>query len=530
MDFKFEERPVGGQLGVEGYDQLVERAEAVCECERQRIELTNQPVIEVKKAEYSAEFKKYEELNLRIYQAKPPHEDRARRRRIIQCWTVVTILVVAGFVLSLYTFEPYQLGLKGLFYCLGIAISVPYLVETALNRLASEKLIRVLVTVAGIVALVSVMTLAAVRGELLARHTQEDSSSVVIEGEEQQANQTKSTSFYSDTVPLLQFVMVLLVFAMEVGAGIAMHEAERVSANFGESYDELQRARAKAQEKLAQLAQEILALQGEPALFVWKFWRDFHWAVLKRSIGNAAKAFMVGALSFFLLSASAAKAQQPLELVVLIDLSQSVSANGPDSRSEFQKNVAAVFQVLGQVSAGAHVTVLGITHDSFAQPYFLLSATVAFEPGYFGEKLASARQRLETAWKTRSRDLTPSFGGSDLFGALLVASQVFQKGGPGRRDVLVIFSDMWQETREFNFGKITDLCSPEVIEKIKAQKLLANLRDADVYALGTDSPGRKRNEWGCAHELWTKYFLEAQATLRTYSVLRSLELNVRGEH
>jgi hypothetical protein len=83
---------------------------------------------------------------------------------------------------------------------------------------------------------------------------------------------------------------------------------------------------------------------------------------------------------------------------------------------EFHKNVEAVSQVLTQVLAGAHVTVLGITDDSFAQPYFLLRASVASEVGHFGEKLASARQRLETSWKARSRDLAPSFAGTDLFG------------------------------------------------------------------------------------------------------------------
>ena len=524
MDFQFADRPVGGQLGVEGYDQFVERAKAVSECERQRIELTNQPLIEVKKAEYAALLEKGDELKARIYQANPPHEDLARRRRIIYCWSVTAILVVAGFVLSLYTLEPFQLGLKGLLYCVGIAVATPFLVELALNKLATGKLIRVLVTVASIVALVSVMTLAVVRGELLARHTQEDSSGVLIEGEETPVNQAKSFSFYTDTVPLLQIVMVLLVFAMEVGAGIAMHEAERVSANSGESYAGLQRARAKVQEQLAQLAQEILALQSEPALFVSKFWRDFHWAVLKRSTGNAAKVFMIGALFLLLLSASPAQAQQPLELVVLVDLSRSVGANGPDSRSEFQKNVAAVSQILRQLPAGAHVTVLGITDDSFAQPYFLLPAAISPDAGYFGEKLASARRRLEIAWKARSRDLSPSFPATDLFGALLVASQIFQKAGAGRRDVLVVFSDMWQETGELNFGRVAEPCGPEVTERVKAQKLLANLRDAEVYALGTDSPGRTKSQWACVREFWTKYFLEAQATLRTYSVLRSMNL------
>src|SRR5258706_14123549 len=139
---------------------------------------------------------------------------------------------------------------------------------------------------------------------------------------------------------------------------------------------------------MSELVLVITTLQNEPTIFVTKFWRDLHWAVLKRSIRNATKASLVGLLFFFILSVSATKAQQSVELVVLIDLSQSVSAIGPDGQSEFQKNVAGVSQVLRQAPAGAHITVLGITDDSFAQAYFLLSAAVAPEAGYFGERLA----------------------------------------------------------------------------------------------------------------------------------------------
>jgi len=317
--------------------------------------------------------------------------------------------------------------------------------------------------------------------------------------------------------------MVLLAFSMELGAGIALHEAERVSGNLGERYHELQRAVDDSGRKLAERAQEILALQGEPEHFAAKFWRDFHLAVLKRSVGNATKAFMVGSLGLLLFFSTPVRAERPLELVVLLDLSRSVGLKGADSRSEFQKNLAAVSQVLRQVPAGAHATVVGITDDSLGQPYILLSATVASDPGYFGEKLATARQRLENAWKSRSRDLAPTFPATDLFGALIVASQIFQRVGAGRRDLLVIISDMWQETGELNFGRLREPCAPEVMERVRSQKLLANLRDADVFALGTDAPGRTKSEWACVHEFWSQYFSEAGGFLRQYSVLRGLD-------
>jgi hypothetical protein len=523
MDFKVEGHPAGERLGNDGFDQLLDRAHAVCECERLRIELANLPLLTARKAEYFALLEQDEELQKRIYNAKPPHEERARRWRIIYCWTVAAVLVVAGFVLSLLTLEPYRLGYKAVLYCLGMAIATPYLIEKALQVFSSERLLRVLVTVAGVCALVSLMTLAVIRGELVSKSTQQDSASVVIDDEQSQKAPEKNT-FYEDTTPLLEMVMVLLAFSMEVGAGVALHEAERVKSNLGESYGELVQERSAVQAKLAEFAREIVALQNEPALFVTRFWRDFHWAVLKRSAANAAKAFSAGALGLLFLLVGPARAQQPTELVILVDLSRSVGAPGPDGRTEFQKNLAAVSEIVGQVPMNTHLSVVGVTDESFAQPYILLSATVTSDPGYFGERLAAAQRSIQIAWNNRSHELSPSFPGTDLLGAFLVASQIFQKAGAGKRDVLVVISDMRQETAELNTS--AELCSQETMEAVKTRRLLANLRDSQVYALGVDSAGRSKTEWMCVHDFWVRYFTEAGATLRNYSVLRSVDLNM----
>jgi hypothetical protein len=73
MDSEFREYVVGEQLGNDGFDQLVERAKTICECERQRIELANQLTIIAKKAEYAALFKEDKDLEERLYQTMPPY-------------------------------------------------------------------------------------------------------------------------------------------------------------------------------------------------------------------------------------------------------------------------------------------------------------------------------------------------------------------------------------------------------------------------------------------------------------------------
>src|ERR1700691_6124842 len=82
-------------------------------------------------------------------------------------------------------------------------------------------------------------------------------------------------------------------------------------------------------------------------------------------------------------------------------------------------------ELLGSVPAGSTITVIRITENSFGQPYILLAATISDDPGYFGERLASARHQLVGAWQTRSMQIKPSAKNTDILGAALLASELF---------------------------------------------------------------------------------------------------------
>ena len=66
------------------------------------------------------------------------------------------------------------------------------------------------------------------------------------------------------------------------------------------------------------------------------------------------------------------------------------------------------------------MTVLGITDNSFAQPYILLSADIGDDAGYFGEKLANARKQLVGSWQRRIEHLQSGFQHTDIVGAFNV--------------------------------------------------------------------------------------------------------------
>jgi hypothetical protein len=189
-----------------------------------------------------------------------------------------------------------------------------------------------------------------------------------------------------------------------------------------------------------------------------------------------------------LLVPSGLRAQQSTELVIALDLSPSVDIKGQNGRTNFQKNVVAVGQMLAEINPGTHVTVLGITDNSFGQPCVLLSAQLGNDAGYFGEKITGGRKQLTAAWEQKSRALTASCNKTDVFGVLLVADQLFRVAPTDHKKVLVIFSDMRQDTKEFAIGH---------------------------HAI--------------PDEFWTGYFAATGAVLRQYSIFQALsELRVRG--
>jgi len=219
---------------------------------------------------------------------------------------------------------------------------------------------------------------------------------------------------------------------------------------------------------------------------------------------------------------SRAYAADHLNLVIGLDLTASVSgASGLDHKTELQRDVTAVGQLLASVPAGSRITVIGITDNSFTQPYVLLSARLDGNEGYFHERIANARQQLVAAWQRKSKDFASSFQQTDLLGALVVSSQLLQSK-PGEHNVLVIFSDMRHETRLLNLARFSLVPADATLKKVQAAHLVADLKGVDVYALGVDGAGKSVAYWDSLRAFWSAYFRQTGAVLRAYSMMREL--------
>jgi hypothetical protein len=519
MNRELDAESIGEQLGVEGVGSVVSKVEAYCAYEEQRIELTNQPRIVALRQEGSLLLEEERDLTERLRHTPPPGDLRSRRRKSAYYGGVTVILTIAAFVFSLLSFDPFRVGWKGYLYCLGIAVVTPFLLEQFLEKWNAERLFKGLAAIACMAALTSLVLLAMIRGNLFAQQMKDTAGpAIVFDDAQPQESPPAENNFYEATFALLRLAMVLLALAMELAAGLALREAWRIGSDSSEDWQKLVNRLREVRQRMLAITYEITMLQNEPRVFAARFWRNFYRAMLTHSVRSAMTKLLMVALAL-LLSHGRALAQERTNLVIAIDLSQSVAVVGPDQKTEFQKNVDGVTKLLAQVPADSRVTVIGITDKSFAQPDILVTATIPADAGYFGERLKSVHLQLVRAWKSRSAQLKPDFRRTDIMGALLLASQIFNQGNNSGQKALVLFSDMRHSMPDLTLESPSRLPSFSDARK-RAHIITADLQRIRAYSLGVDGAGKDLMYWEHLRQFWTEYFRDAGADLRCFSVLR----------
>jgi hypothetical protein len=512
---------IGETLGQASVEQVLAYAEQYCLYEKQRITLTNRAPLAACKAELALLVEQRRDLQERIRRAPGIADMRIRRRTALVYWALASVLTAAGLYFTKLSFDPFRSATNPYLYCLGIALTVTFLGELFLSVWSKDSLHKTVVTVAFMATLSALMLLAVIRGDLLVQKLKDESQSAVIIDDTNPPSSTQN-DFYEKTLFLLKLTLPLIALGMDLAAGLAVREARRFNSQSGDDPERLSNERALVDRQMVVIFSRARALEDEAEIFEASFRRDFCRSMLTHTVKNAMTKLLLIAVGMLFFMSIRASAQESTNIVILVDLTQSVAVNDDVGNTPFQNNLRGVGNVLVKAPAGSRITILGITADSFSQPDILLSAKVGTDKGYFGEKLSKAHQALLETWCKRTVHLTANSPRTDILGALIIASQMFKENHDDRNE-LIIFSDMRQNTQELNVETQSEWSGNQELELLSRKGLIADLPSVDVYVLGVDNAGKDLEYWQKRHAFWLTYFKASNAQVRQYSTLSNIE-------
>lgn len=128
----------------------------------------------------------------------------------------------------------------------------------------------------------------------------------------------------------------------------------------------------------------------------------------------------------------------------------------------------------------------------------------------FNQNVNKIRRKIYD--EIRRRITSAQSSGTDLFGSLEFISRSFSKTSTEKK-ILIIFSDMIVETKEYNFRKNT-LSTKDIAQIIEREKdRLPNLSGATILVVGPPGDLRNQKKFYDVRSFWKIYFKTSGADL-----------------
>jgi len=205
-------------------------------------------------------------------------------------------------------------------------------------------------------------------------------------------------------------------------------------------------------------------------------------------------------------------------IVILVDMSGSANrARSTVYREAFEK----IYQSLSQ---GDRVMVGTITSRSYIDFKPAVDAEIP-KNTIWVNRIQFERNLTETREKIRrevDRLLSRKRGTkrTEILNSLNIADTIFHN--EKRQKILVILSDMIQDSKEYNFTrvKITDNYIDKLIRYRRKHNLIPNLTDVKVYVAGAS--GADSNKFRSVENFWARYFAESGADFSRHRYGHSL--------
>ena len=204
----------------------------------------------------------------------------------------------------------------------------------------------------------------------------------------------------------------------------------------------------------------------------------------------------------------------------LIDVSGSIGKGGTND-DLFREYLFGVKRLLLTEPPNSRVWVSVITTESFGSMRSLVKGWTPDAQGVFTDDLNRARHQLAANFETKSAGLTPTAAGTDIIGGLWQLKALLESGSKRNSDTVSqtiwIFSDMMNESANFNMPALLPAGPEKMIKRAKANSLMVPLAGYRVYVMGASPAGLSPQTWNALKTFWALYFREAGAELVSYS-------------
>jgi len=211
-------------------------------------------------------------------------------------------------------------------------------------------------------------------------------------------------------------------------------------------------------------------------------------------------------------------------ILVFVDMSGSTNRA---RRTVYSEAFEKIYQNLQQ---GDRIVVGTITGRSYIDFKPVVDAEIPKKSIWvnriqYEQNLAKTRENIR---KEVNRLLSRKRGTpqTEILNSLNIADTIFHD--EKRDKILVILSDMVQDSREYNFDqvKVTDKYIANIIRHRKNQNLIPNLKKVKIYVAGASADNSKK--FRSIEKFWTQYFSASGADFSTHRYGHSLIVFEKG--
>ena len=210
--------------------------------------------------------------------------------------------------------------------------------------------------------------------------------------------------------------------------------------------------------------------------------------------------------------------KEPRVITVFVDMSGSTNQA---RRTVYRKAFEKIYENLQQ---GDRIIVGTITGRSYIDFKPVVDAEIPKQSIWvnrisFEQNLAKTKKDIKAQVEKllSARRGTPR---TEIINSLNIADKIFHN--EKRQKILIILSDMVQDSREYNFDrvKVTDKFTSKIIRDRRKQNLIPKLNEVKIYVAGASAADSKK--FRSIEKFWERYFVACGADFSLHRYGHSL--------